>query len=187
MRPVSRRAVLRTVGGAAVAGSVAACGSGTGAGGVPATPIEAATSSLDPYFPGHGAGGFLVNRYALDLAYSQSIGRVAGTATIRALPFTALSGLSLDLVAGMNVISVLVNGAKARFSRQADKLHIQPAAALESGRMAVLEVAYSGSLGPVAVPGVGAAGWQAVGAGVGVLSLPTGAPTWFPCADHPSL
>jgi len=189
MRPVSRRAVLRTVGGAAVAGGVAGCGlgSGTGTGGVPAIPIEAATSSLDPYFPGHGAGGFLVNRYTLDLAYSQSIGRVAGTATIRVLPFTALSALSLDLAAGMNVISVLVNGATARFSRQADKLHVQPSGALASGRMAVLEIAYSGSPGPVSVPGAGPAGWQAVGTGVGVLSLPTGAPTWFPCADHPTL
>ena len=189
MRPVSRRAVLRTVGGAAVAGGVAGCGTGagTGTGGVSAVPIVAASSSMDPYFPGHGAGGFLVNAYALDLAYSQSIGRVAGTAMIRVLPYTALSGLSLDLAAGMNVISVLVNGVNARFSRQADKLHIQPSGALASGRMAVLEIAYSGSPGPVLTAGVGSVGWQGVGTGVGVLSLPTGAPTWFPCADHPTL
>jgi aminopeptidase N len=185
MRPVSRRAVLRTVGGAVVAGGVAGCG--TGSGGVPAVALEAAGSSSDPYFPGHGAGGFLVNRYSLDLAYSQSIGRVAGTATISVLPFAALSGLSLDLVAGMNVVSVLVNGANARFSRQADKLHIQPAGALATGQMAVLEIAYSGSPGPVSVTGVGEVGWQPVGTGVGALSLPTGAPTWFPCADHPTL
>jgi aminopeptidase N len=185
MRPMSRRAVLRTVGGAAVAGGAAGCGTGTG--GVAARPTEAATSSLDPYFPGHGAGGFLVNRYTLDLAYSQSIGRVAGTATIRVLPYTALSGLSLDLAAGMNVVSVRANGVTARFSRLGDKLRVQPARPLPSGQMATLDIAYAGAPGPVAVTGVGQVGWQPIGSGVGVLSLPTGAPTWFPCADAPSL
>jgi aminopeptidase N len=182
--PVTRRALLRTVGGAAVAAGAGACG---GVGGVPATPMNAAPSSLDPYFPGHGAGGFLVNHYALDLAYSQSIGRIAGTATVSVLPFTALSELALDLAAGMNVVSVMVNGTKAGFSRQADKLHIVPRATLANGRLAVVKIAYSGQPEPASVAGIGAVGWQTLGSGAGVLSLPTGAPTWFPCADHPTL
>jgi aminopeptidase N len=87
----------------------------------------------------------------------------------------------------MNVVSVRVNGVNARFSRQADKLHVVPATVMTSGRMAVVEVAYAGQPAPVSVAGVGSVGWQGEGAGVGVLSLPIGAPTWFPCADHPTL
>lgn len=184
---LSRRAALRALGAAAVAGGVAGCTAGTGTGGIPATPGEAATTSFDPYFPGHGAGGFVVNHYAVDLAYAQAVGRIAGTATIRILPYSVLSGLSLDLAAGMSVVSVRANGASARFSRQADKLHIQPAAALPSGRMTELEIAYSGQPTPVSVAGVGSVGWQAAEGGTAAVSLPVGAPTWFPCADHPSL
>src|SRR5947209_7223012 len=131
---LSRRTALRAIGAVAVAGGVGGCAAGTGTGGVPATPGEAATTSFDPYFPGHGAGGILVNHYALDLSYAQAVGRIAGTATIRLLPYSALSGLSLDLAAGMTVVSVRANGAVARFSRQGDKLHIQPNAVLPSGR-----------------------------------------------------
>ena len=184
---LSRRAALRAFGAAAVAGGAAGCVSGTENGGVPATSGDATATSFDPYFPGHGAGGFLVNHYALDLAYAQAVGRIAGTATIRILPYTALSGLSLDLAAGMTVVSVRADGADARFSRQGDKLHIQLAAALSSGRMAQLEIDYSGQPGSVSVAGVGSVGWQAGATSTGVLSLPIGAPTWFPCADHPSL
>lgn len=190
-RALNRRTALRAFGAAAMvggaAGSLAGCAAGTGTGGVPATPEQAAATSLDPYFPGHGAGGFLVNHYALDLAYAQAVGRIAGTATIRILPYTALSGLSLDLVAGMTVLSVQANGVDARFSRQGDKLHIQPGFALPSGRMAQLQIAYSGQPAAMNVAGVGTVGWQPGGSDVGALSLPIGAPTWFPCADHPSL
>lgn len=184
---LSRRTALLALGAAAVGGGVAGCTTGTGTAGVPAAPGEAAATSFDPYFPGHGAGGFVVNHYAVDLAYAQAVGRVAGTATIRILPYSALSGLSLDLAAGMSVVSVRANGAPARFSRRADKLHIQPSAALPSGRMADLEIAYSGQPTPVSVAGVGSVGWQAGEAGLAAISLPIGAPTWFPCADHPSL
>jgi len=184
---LSRRTALRAIGAVAVAGGVGGCAAGTGTGGVPATPGEAATTSFDPYFPGHGAGGILVNHYALDLSYAQAVGRIAGTATIRLLPYSALSGLSLDLAAGMTVVSVRANGAVARFSRQGDKLHIQPNAVLPSGRMAQLEIAYSGQPGPTRVAGVGSVGWQAGAPDVTAVSLPIGAPTWFPCADHPSL
>lgn len=196
---LSRRSVLSgaalAAGGVATLGAAAGCG--TGLAGVPSRSIQAPASSLDPYFSGHGAGGFLVNHYALDLAYSQSTGRIAGTATIRVLPFTALSGLSLDLSGGLTVLSVKVDGAAAGFQRnQADKLYIALHPALRSGRMATLEIAYGGRPQPVTVTGVGAVGWHGLTAdgaqpggeaGVSVLSLPTGAPTWFPCADHPTL
>ena len=178
---ISRRSLL-----AAGLGTVAA-GCGTGLGGVPARPIDAAATSFDPYFPGQGSGGYLVNHYALDLSYAQTVGVIAGTATVRILPFAALSGLSFDLASAMSVVSVKVNGAAAQFDRRPDKLHIRPSAVLPSGRMALLEIAYTGLPQAASVAGVGSVGWQRVGSGVGVLSLPIGAPTWYPCADAPAL
>jgi aminopeptidase N len=196
----NRRSVLRGIalaGGAlAVPGVTAGCG--TGVAGVPAEPIDAPATSLDPYFPCQGSGGYLVNHYALDLAYSQNTGRIASTVTMRILPFTALRSLSLNLSGNLQVISVKVNGANAVFTRsQMDDLRIGIKPALRSGRMATLEIAYSGQPQPVVLDGVGTTGWQALCAaapdsaatetGVSVLSLPIGAPTWFPCADHPTL
>ena len=195
----SRRALLRggagTLLGAGALGAAAGCG--TDAGGVAAAPVRAPAGSLDPYFPGHGAGGFLVNRCEIDLVYSYSAARPAGSlrgaATIRILPFTDLSGLSLDLASGLRVESVQVNGSAAAFSRAApDKIAITPAAALPNAAMATLRIAYSGAPQPVPVAGVGPVGWQAAGppaapGSAGPLSLPIGAPTWYPCADHPTL
>jgi aminopeptidase N len=199
MTGTSRRSLLRggvgTLLGAGALGAVAGCG--TDAGGVAAAPIWAPDSSLDPYFPGHGAGGFLVEHYELDLTYTYSASRpagsLAGTATIRILPFANLSGLSLDLASNLHVKSVQVNGAAAAFSRGTpDKVGITPATVLPNAEVATLQIAYSGAPGPVTVAGVGGVGWQAAGAPAapgcaGPVSLPIGAPTWYPCADHPTL
>jgi aminopeptidase N len=168
-------------------GVLGAAGCGSGLAGVPAQSIDAAPTSLDPYFPGYGSGGYLVNHYALDLSYSSTVGVIAGTASVRILPFAALSGLSLDLAADMTVLSVKVDGAAATFERQSHKLHIRPPKVLRNGQMAVLEIAYTGVPQAVSVAGVGNVGWQPMGGGVGVVALPIGAFTWYPCADHPTL
>jgi len=193
---VDRRFVLRGIGaliGAAGASALlAGCGSG-GLGGVPATPIEAASSSLDPYFPGYGAGGFLVDHYGLELVYGPDLSTLTGTATIQITPYAALSGLSLDL-RGPLVHSALINGQNVDFTQlPAGKLHLAVPTALSPGRIATLEIGYTARRAPVTVPGIGRAGWlQASGSQTGsaeavtVLSLPTGASTWYPCVDHPS-
>jgi aminopeptidase N len=199
MTGTSRRALLRsgvgTLLGAGALGAIAGCG--TDAGGVAAAAMRAPDSSLDPYFPGQGTGGLLVNHCELDLRYtyfaSRPAGTLSGTATIRILPFADLSGLSLDLASALRVESVRVNGAPAAFSRKIpDKLGITPAAVLPNAEMATLQIAYSGAPQPVTVAGVGAVGWQQAAApaapgSAGPLSLPIGAPTWYPCADHPTL
>jgi aminopeptidase N len=178
---ISRRSFV------AALGVLGAAGCGSGLAGVPAQPIDAAATSLDPYFPGYGSGGYLVNHYALDLAYSRTVGVIAGTASVRILPFAALSGLSLDLASNMTVLSVKVDGAAATFDQQSHKLHIRPPHVLRNGQMTVLEIAYTGVPQAVSVMGVGNVGWQSVGGGMGVVALPVGAFTWYPCADHPSL
>jgi aminopeptidase N len=178
---ISRRSFV------AALGALGAAGCGSGLAGVPAQPIDAAATSFDPYFPGYGSGGYLVNHYALDLSYSQTVGVIAGTASVRILPFAALSGLSLDLASSLTVLSVKVDGTGASFQQRSDKLHIRLPRVLRSGQMTVLEIAYTGAPQAVPVAGVGNVGWQPVGDGTGVIALPVGAFTWYPCADHPSL
>lgn len=188
-----RRTLLR--GGAAVlagAGALAAAGCGSDAGGVAAAPIPAPDSSLDPYYPGHGAGGFLVNHCALDLDYEPATRHLGGTAGLRIMPYTDLSSVSFDLASNLRVASVAVNGGPARFTRSTDKVHITPAGPLSAAEMATVQIAYSGQPQPAPVRAVGRAGWQPAGApaapgSAGPLSLPIGAPTWYPCADHPTL
>ena len=191
-RVVDRRFVLRGLGGllgaAAAAGLLSRCGSG-GVGGVPATPIEAAASSLDPYFPGYGAGGFLVNHYALDLTFSSDLSTLTGSVTMQLMPYAALTGLSLD-AHGPQVHSARINGQTVSFTHlPTGKVHVAAPSVLPPGQIATLELDYSARSAPVSVPGVGLAGWQrAAGAdaSVAVLSLPVGASTWYPCVDHPS-
>lgn len=178
---ISRRSFV------AALGVLGAAGCGSGLAGVPAQAVDAAATSLDPYFPGYGSGGYLVNHYALDLSYSRTVGVIAGTASVRILPFAALSGLSLDLAANLTVLSVKVDGTAATFTRLSDKLHIRLPQVARSGQMTLLEIAYTGQPQTVPIAGVGNVGWQAVGGGTGVFGLPVGAFTWYPCADHPSL
>ena len=189
---VDRRFVLRGLGGllgaGAAAGLLSRCGAG-GVGGVPSTPIEAAASSLDPYFPGYGAGGFLVNHYALDLTLGSDLSTLTGSVTIQLMPYAALTGLSLD-AHGPQVRAARLNGRTAVFTHlPAGKVHVTAPSVLPPGQIATLELDYSARSAPVSVPGVGPAGWQQpAGAdpAVTVLSLPTGASTWYPCVDHPS-
>jgi aminopeptidase N len=189
---VDRRFVLRGLGSlagaAGAAGLLAGCGSG-GLGGVPATPMQAAASSLDPYFLGYGAGGFVVDRYALELEFSSDLSTLSGIATIQIMPYAALSGLSLDLH-GPRARSVRINGRSAVFTQlPTGKLHLTAPGVLSPGAIAILEIGYTAQRAPVSVPDVGPAGWQQTTAGgpaVTVLSLPVGASTWYPCVDHPS-
>lgn len=175
----------------ALGGTLAGCGAG-GLDGVSAVAMDAAGSSLDGYFPGHGAGGFLVEHYGLALDYSPVGNELSGTVSIRIEPSALLSGLSFDCV-GPRVSGVAVNGSRAAYTQDTatGKVHITPRTPLGAGRSATIDIAYSVQPKAVQVPGIGRAGWFADYGGsaqdAAVLSMPIGAPTWFPCADHPTL
>jgi aminopeptidase N len=184
------------LGAGVLGGGLAGCGSGYD--GVAATPIEAPDSSLDPYFAGHGAGGFLVNRYVLDLDYAPGDGGgLSGTVEIRIQPSALLSGVSFDCT-GPSVSGVTVNGVKSAFTQNpaVGKVHVAPPSPLNAGQLASIVMTYSVQPSTVDVAGIGRAGWfslangalgDAAGGNAGVVALPIGAPTWFPCADHPTL
>ena len=137
------------------------------------------------YAVGHGSTAFRVEHYDLDLTYRVRTNRLAGTATLSVRTNVALDTLSLDL-AHLSVHGVTVQGADlARHRHRAGRLVLRLAQVVPEGAALVVTVRYGGTPRPVASPW-GPLGWEELADGVVVASQPTGAPSWFPCNDHPS-
>lgn len=157
---------------------------------IPAPPTDrpeplGAVARRDPYLPGREDGGLDVTRYDLELDYRVATNRLDGRARVHATTLRALDSLALEL-AGLKVTSVLVDGARpARWSHRAARLVVRPARPVPAGTAVVVEVGYTGSPGPRRGPW-GEVGWEELTDGVIVAGQPDGAPTWFPCHDHPS-
>jgi aminopeptidase N len=152
----------------------------------PSLPAPGADTSGDSYLPGHGNGGYRVEHYDLELDYRVGPNRLSGQAVITAVATQALSRFSLDLGRGFKVNRVLVNGKPAKFQLSGrDKLGIKPMKSLAEGAEFVVEIRYVGNPRPIA--GMwGDIGWDELTDGSLVASQPIGAPSWFPCNDHPS-
>ncbi|MGY0230853.1 M1 family metallopeptidase [Longispora urticae] len=148
------------------------------------SPGPGADTSGDSYLPAHGNGGYSVTHYDLDLDYRVGPNRLAAHARITATARQALSRLSLDL-AGLRVTRVLVDGKPARFAHRGHKLHVTPARPVANGAAFTVEVRYAGNPHPVSGPW-GDIGWDELTEGSLVASQPIGAPSWFPCNDHPA-
>ncbi|GFJ82547.1 M1 family metallopeptidase [Phytohabitans houttuyneae] len=143
-----------------------------------------ADRSGDPYLPEHGNGGYRTRHYDLDLDYRIATNRLTGRATVTAVATHGLTRLSLDL-AGLRVEQVLVDGAAARYSHVRHKLHVRPPVPVPAGAEFRVEVRYGGRPRPLAGRW-GDIGWDELADGVLVASQPVGAPSWFPCNDHPA-
>jgi aminopeptidase N len=144
-----------------------------------------ATSADDPYIPDSGNGGYRISRYELELSYRMSSNRLTGKAKLAAVTTQTLSRLSLDLV-GLQVSKVSVNGRRvARFSTKGGKLFIWLDKPIPVRAGLAIEVRYTGTPSPRFGPW-GDVGWEELADGVIVAGQPNGAPTWFPCNDHPS-
>jgi len=153
--------------------------------GTRATASAGARSAGDPYLPTSGNGGYRVELYDLDLRYRVATNRLDATAAIHATSTQALSRLTLDL-SRLRVTRVRLQGYRnTRFTQTAHKLTIVPAAPIAAGTAFTVTVDYSGSPGPRR-SAWGPLGWEELEDGVLVAAQPSGAPTWFPCNDHPS-
>lgn len=142
-------------------------------------------SAGDPYLPTSGNGGYRVEHYDLDLDYRVATNRLAATATITGRARDALSRFSLDL-AGLSVDAVTVDGrAPTKAVHTARKLMVTPAEPLTAGQCFEVVVRYRGAPHPVRSHW-GEVGWEELADGVLVAGQPNGAPSWFPCNDHPS-
>ncbi len=144
--------------------------------------MAGAARSGDPYLPAHGNGGYRVEHYDLDIDYKLASNRLTGRAVLTAVADPPLSRFSLDLSA-FRIPRVLVDGSPARFKQSRGKLHVTPARPV-AGRFTV-EVRYGGRPVPVSSEW-GDVGWDELTDGALVASQPVGAPSWYPCNDHPS-
>lgn len=145
-------------------------------------PKAGAARSDDPYLPDHGNGGYRVEHYDLDVDYKLAANRLAGRAVLTAVADAPLSRFSLDLAA-LRATRVQVDGRPATFTQSRGKLRVTPTRPVE-GRFTV-DVRYGGNPTPVASRW-GGIGWEELTDGALVASQPVGAPSWFPCNDHPS-
>lgn len=152
----------------------------------PAKTAENDPPVLDPYLPGSGNAGYRVSRYELDLEYKVASNRLSGTATITAVTLTELRAFTLDLGDALSVAKVWVNGRQpARFTAADAKLRVTLTAGLPAGADLVIAVRYSGSPRPSETLW-GEVGFEELSDGVLVSGQPNGAPSWFPCDDHPA-
>lgn len=142
-------------------------------------------ASRRPYFPERGNNGYWAERYELSLDYRVGAGRLRASATISAFAAVPLDAFTLDLSDALRVDRVVVDGVPARYTHRGDKLRVVPARGLQQGTLFVVEVDYRGTPRP-AQSRWGGLGWDRLTDGVIVASQPTGAPSWFPCDDHPS-
>ncbi|QRP49000.1 M1 family metallopeptidase [Amycolatopsis sp. FDAARGOS 1241] len=149
-----------------------------------AVPAPGAETSGDSYLPGHGNGGYHVRHYDLDLDYRVAPNRLSGTAVLTCVATQALSRFTLDL-GEFRVSRVLVDGKPAKFARRALKLQVKPAKSVPAGTEFQVEVRYVGNPRPVPSRW-GDIGWDELTDGALVASQPIGAPSWFPCNDHPA-
>jgi aminopeptidase N len=144
-----------------------------------------AASAGDPYLPTSGNGGYSVSHYDLDLNYRVGTNQLRAVATISAVATIDLDRFSLDF-AGLTAEKVTVDGQRPRkVSQAARKLIVAPAVAINEGDAFEIVVRYGGAPHPVRSPW-GEVGWEELADGVIVASQPSGAPSWFPCNDHPS-
>jgi aminopeptidase N len=151
---------------------------------------EAVRSTADPYTPGHGTEDYSVSSYDLTLEYRVASNRLDGRALLTGVINGPASHSLPDLVLnlqGFRVSRVTLNGERVRKVRAANGLlTITPAAPVAGGSPFSLDIRYSGNPSPIA--GVwGEVGWEELTDGVLVAGQPNGAPSWFPCNDHPRM
>ncbi|MEA5454516.1 M1 family metallopeptidase [Sinomonas sp. JGH33] len=140
---------------------------------------------LDPYTPGHGTAAYRVERYDLELDVKVSSNHLSGRTHIHAEARERLDAVTLSLV-GLRASKISLDGAKPRhWTQRGDQLIITPRNPLPKGRGFDLDIRYEGSPRPLDGRW-GEVGWEELDDGILVAGQPVGAPTWFPCNDHPS-
>ncbi len=147
--------------------------------------VHGAAGVGDPYFPLAGNGGYDVSHYGLTLRYAPSANRLRAVATIRAAATEGLSRFDLDL-RGLHVSTVRVGRQPAAYRRDGQELVITPRSPLPAGERFRVRVRYGGRPRFVIDPDGSKDGWIPTSDGAFVADEPQGAPTWFPCDDHPA-
>ncbi len=138
----------------------------------------------DAYAAVHGTDAYAVTRYELDIDYRLASNKLTGRAVLHATASRAASAVVLDLV-GLRAGKVQFNGRRVRrFAQRAEQLVVHLEEELAAGEEFTLDIRYDGN--PAPRRGFwGEVGWEELTDGVLVAGQPNGAPSWFPCNDHP--
>ncbi|MFZ3454631.1 M1 family metallopeptidase [Arthrobacter sp. 7Tela_A1] len=137
------------------------------------------------YVPGHGHPQYSVSRYELELDYDVGRNRLEAVATLRAVAAELLADVVLDLGPHLTVVRAEFSGAAVPFVRSTHHVRIPLPVTVARGGVMSLRITYAGQPQPLDGPW-GTIGWEELDDGVLVAGQPAGAPTWFPCNDHPA-
>lgn len=140
--------------------------------------------SLDRYTPDSGSADYTVEHYDLRLRYRMSTSHLTAVAILDVTLLAAVRQISLDLC-GVRAGKVLIAGRAVKNVKQSStKLTLKLPEEMSAGSKFQCEIHYAGYPRPRSSRW-GAVGWEELTDGVVVAGQPTGAPTWFPCNDHP--
>jgi aminopeptidase N len=157
------------------------------------TAAEPGSAGLgDPYFPIDGNGGYDVQHYDVDVRYEIASARISGTATIRATATQHLSRFNLDLVLGVDAVTVdgapltrgeALPGSATYTKPRRHELAVAPGTAIPAGHVFTVTVAYHGT--PAAIGYQRNQPWVHGPEEAMATNEPHIAPWWFPANDHP--
>ncbi|MBD8044879.1 M1 family metallopeptidase [Arthrobacter sp. Sa2BUA2] len=147
--------------------------------------FQRAQSAASDYAPGHGHREYTVSRYRLALDYSVTANLLTGTADLELAAREPLRAVVLDLQAELAVSQVEDGGLPLPFAQSGQHLRITLPNQLPAGTAFTLTIRYTGFPQPLDGPW-GSIGWEELADGALTAGQPAGAPTWFPCNDHPA-
>jgi aminopeptidase N len=138
----------------------------------------------DPFFPTAGNGGYDVAHYSLRMKLGPKARKLRASARIEAVATQELSAFNLDY-RGPRVLSVRVDGKRARFRHRRSELKVTPREGIAEGGEFTVRVRYRGRPRRLSGPD-GAEGWVRTRDGAFVAGEPLGSETWFPCNNTPT-
>lgn len=142
-------------------------------------------SAPDPYTPANGSTAYRVQHYDLTLDYKLASNRLSGRAVLTMTAHRELHQLELDL-SGLRTTKVTSDTVRVRsFKDRGGRLVIAFRDPVPDDAEFRLDIRYEGNPAPISGTW-GEVGWEELTDGVLVAGQPTGAPSWFPCNDHPS-
>ena len=147
--------------------------------------FQQAQSPSSGYSAGHGHCEYAVSRYGLTLDYSVTANLLTGTADLELVALKPLTGVVLDLQSELAVSQVEAGGLELPFTQGRQHLRITLPGQLPAGAAFSLRIRYAGFPQPLDGPW-GSSGWEELTDGALAAGQPAGAPTWFPCNDHPA-
>ncbi|WP_040477336.1 M1 family metallopeptidase [Longispora albida] len=171
-----RRAAVALVAASGLVLSMTAASSGK-------EPVPGAAGIGDSYYPDYGNGGYDVEHYDIDVAYTPATDHLSGRATIKARATQQrLKSFNLDFA--LDVSAVSLNGKPVAFRKEgAHEIVVTPDCELKRHEKFTVVVEYSGVPSTVKVDGF--TSWKRTGDGALAVNEPEISWWWYPSNDHP--